>query len=431
MKKLDYLWVMLMALIVSFSTVSCDDDDDNGSSVPKELVGSWVNEGLKIVINADGTGVMNEYGFVTNFTYSYSSNLLTAYFHDEEGDYTEQFGIRFPSKNQLILTDADGEELIFYREGTSEGGSETPGEEPDTEGGLTNGADYDFSVPVDLPEISDAYPEVSGEYEITNTDCGYEFIELMGDGNYLLKKVSDYSYMQKSAGTRKLMTLPVKHKVLTRDASISNNELIYGGYERISEDVYRLDGFGTLEVTKRNDDGNIESFVLVSDDGISMSLTVIKKEPVDDNTGYGKIFCRNWTAVEERAVYSLNGTKIYDAVHTLPEDQVYVFTNRYGIDWREESIFDTGDSALEKVLFSNNGTYLMIFKNEPMELSYWRWENKETGLIYAYDIIDGEIEGAVGQVKFSGKYLYVIEKYTENEGGQYAESVFTTVFKCN
>lgn len=439
MKKLDYLWVMLLALIVSFATVACDEDDEGSSSLPTELVGSWENEGVKITFNSNGTGVINEYGYIANFTCSYASdaNLLTVYFSDEEGDYTEQYRISFSGENQLVMVDMeDGEELIFYREGTSTGGEDgddsgNPDEDLDHEGGLTNGEDYDLSVPVDLPAMSDAYPEVSGEYEIANTDCGYEFIELMGDGNYLVKKTDMYLANQKTAKNKKFISFPVKNKVLTRDASISDSQLVYGGYQKISDDVYYLDGFGTLTVTERNDDGNITSFVLTSNEGVTVDLTVNKKEQIDDNTGNGANLCRNWTAVEERCTYSINGNKMYDAVHSIAEDQVYVFKNKLGIDWRDEDIFDTGDIALQKVLFTSNGTYLMFFKNDPMELSYWRWEDKSSGIIFAYDIYQGEIDGATARVVFSGNYLYVMEEFAEYYDGQYIESVYTSVLRCN
>ena len=118
---------MLLALIVSFATVACDEDDEGSSSLPTELVGSWENEGVKITFNSNGTGVINEYGYISNFTCSYASdaNLLTVYFSDEEGDYTEQYRISFSGENQLVMVDMeDGEELIFYREGTSTGGED-------------------------------------------------------------------------------------------------------------------------------------------------------------------------------------------------------------------------------------------------------------------------------------------------------------------
>ena len=36
MKKLSYLWTLLLALMVGVSFVSCDDDDEGDVGVPKE-----------------------------------------------------------------------------------------------------------------------------------------------------------------------------------------------------------------------------------------------------------------------------------------------------------------------------------------------------------------------------------------------------------
>lgn len=40
MKKLSYLWTLLLALMVGVSFVSCDDDDEGDVGVPKELLGT-------------------------------------------------------------------------------------------------------------------------------------------------------------------------------------------------------------------------------------------------------------------------------------------------------------------------------------------------------------------------------------------------------
>ena len=42
MKKLSYLWTLLLALMVGVSFVSCDDDDEGDVGAPKELLGTWL-----------------------------------------------------------------------------------------------------------------------------------------------------------------------------------------------------------------------------------------------------------------------------------------------------------------------------------------------------------------------------------------------------
>ena len=47
-----------------------------------------------------------------------------------------------------------------------------------------------------------------------------------------------------------------------------------------------------------------------------------------------------------------------------------------------------------RVLFSQAGTYLQFFRDGSVELSYWRWEDKANGVIYAYDFGE-EYDGAL------------------------------------
>ena len=54
MKKLSYLWTLLLALMVGVSFVSCDDDDEGDVGAPKELLGTWLWYGEEITFNANG-----------------------------------------------------------------------------------------------------------------------------------------------------------------------------------------------------------------------------------------------------------------------------------------------------------------------------------------------------------------------------------------
>ena len=81
-----------------------------------------------------------------------------------------------------------------------------------------------------------------------------------------------------------------------------------------------------------------------------------------------------WTTVEERAQYYMERIAIYDAIYRVDADDVTTYVNRYGIDWAEDGIFDTGGDAMVRVLFSQAGTYLQFYRDGSMELSYWKWQ---------------------------------------------------------
>ena len=79
MKKLSYLWTLLLALMVGVSFVSCDDDDEGDVGAPKELLGTWLWYGEEITFNANGSGVLVEDGesYPFSFTYDAASKTLT------------------------------------------------------------------------------------------------------------------------------------------------------------------------------------------------------------------------------------------------------------------------------------------------------------------------------------------------------------------
>ena len=76
MKKLSYLWTLLLALMVGVSFVSCDDDDEGDVGVPKELLGTWLWYGEEITFNANGSGVLVEDGE----SYQYSFTFVVFFF---------------------------------------------------------------------------------------------------------------------------------------------------------------------------------------------------------------------------------------------------------------------------------------------------------------------------------------------------------------
>lgn len=100
---------------------------------------------------------------------------------------------------------------------------------------------------------------------------------------------------------------------------------------------------------------------MIGYDGVETEIPVQKVVNVDDElTGNSGNLCRMWTAVEERAQYYMERVNVYDAIYRVDADQVTTYVNSYGIDWAEEDIFDVGSEAMERVLFSQAGTYLQF-----------------------------------------------------------------------
>ena len=291
--------------------------------------------------------------------------------------------------------------------------------------------EYDTSAPVDLPDVG-RYADVSGKYEVNTTEIPYSSIELTAGGQYVAMKASSYPYSVKAVARRTTKVAGLFNRRPVFKRNFDNSILVAGSFEQISDNEYSLEGFGTLVIDGRDGNGNISAFKLIGSDGTVTDVPVRKAANVDDDlTGNSGNLCRMWTAVEERAQYYMERIAIYDAIYRVDADDVTTYVNRYGIDWAEDGIFDTGGDAMVRVLFSQAGTYLQFYRDGSMELSYWKWADKANGTLYAYD--EGEMaDGATATAVFYGNRVNVIENFTDysEEDDLVLRSIYTTVLEA-
>lgn len=425
MKKLSYLWTLLLALIVGVSFVSCNDDDEGDVGAPKELLGTWLWYGEEITFNANGSGVLVEDGesYPFSFTYDAASKTLTVSADGEVMRWT----IVSISNSKMVAVDEDGYEDVFLRPGASGGDGEEGGDDSEP------APEYDTSAPVDLPDAG-RYADVSGKYEVNTTEIAYSSIELTAGGQYVAMKASSYPYSVKAVArkTTKVAGLFNRRPVFKRN--FDNSILVTGSFEQISDNEYSLEGFGTLVIDGHDGNGNISAFKLIGSDGTVADVPVQKAENVDDElTGNSGNLCRMWTAVEERAQSYMERIVIYDAIYRVDADDVTTYVSGgYGIDWAGHA-FDTGGDAIVRMLFSQAGTYLQFFRDGSVDLSYWRWEDKANGVIYGYDFGE-EYDGATATAVFYGNRVNVIEDFTDysdySEEDDLVRSIHTFVLEA-
>lgn len=430
MKKLSYLWMWLFMLVVATGFVSCSEDDDKGGggNVPQELLGSWnVYVGETLTFNANGTLVW-DYGDgdVETYSYFYDAENKTITFSGY-GE-SETWRIVTLTNSKLVVIEEEGYEITFTKVGASdEDDDDGDGDgDGDNQPGVS-GPDYDTSEPADLPDAT-LYAEVSGKYNIGTTDVPYSSIELTADGYYIVEKTSSYAYGVKAMArkTTKVESMFQRRSAIKR--SYENESLITGSFMEIGEGEYELENFGTLKVTGRDADNDVTSFELDDNTGGSVAFAVDKAaNEAEDLTGNSGNLCRMWRSVESRAQYYYGQNPVYDAIYSTDADEVTTYVNQLNIDWREDMIFDDGGDALTRVLFSQAGTYLMFFRDGSMEQSYWRWVDKENGIICAYDL-DGE--SSTPQTTFYGNRVNIVEEYSEIVDAVEARSVYTEVLEA-
>lgn len=414
MKKLNYLWMMLFAMVMSVGLAACEEDDEKVDA-PQELFGSWNCYGETVTFYSDGRAVWTySDGETDTASYTYDAGsgtiIITAY-----GE-TVRWHIVSLTSTSLTIEDEEGYPMTMERVGSS--GATDDDDENVAPGGPSGeeDSDFDMSAPSTLLPVADLYPEVSGKYEVSNAESGISSIELLGDGHYLLQKASASYYMMKKAPGKNGRLRGVMASAVKRDY-MADESLVFGGFAKVEDDLFELEGFGTLEVTRRDSVGNIVGFVLTDNSGLTIiPLTVDRLPSMGGWSEATDRICRSWEVAKERSIMYMDSTKVLDATYWVGGDYVSVATNLLGIDVEDEELFDMGGWATISARFSPNGTYLMFFRDGTMELSYWRWEDEANGLIYSYDIYNGEEDGMIGQAAFSDDKMTITTQAGYNMG---------------
>ena len=206
-----------------------------------------------------------------------------------------------------------------------------------------------MSAPSNLQPVADLYPEISGKYQVANTESGISSIEMMGNGHYLLRKAPTYYSKKMNAAKKEALTKGIYH-----DTSIETEDLIYGCFTKLSDMQYELDGFGTFQVARRDAQNVVVDIVLTDYTGTSIELNVNLEETVGElMTGNTALLCgRFWQLVKDQCTVWVNDKLGFNGIYYAEEDRVSVLVN--DIMASPDYFFDFGDetttrSALESL----------------------------------------------------------------------------------
>ena len=417
MKKLDYLWMMLFAVFVSVGLVACEEDDEV-SDAPQELFGTWNYYGETVTFNPDGTMTWTySDGSTETASFSYeaghSTIVLTA--HGE----TDRWRIVTLNSTTLTVEDSYGERMTMSRVGSEadsepeqgeQGGGELTPEQP-----METDPDFDMSSPSTLSPVADLYPEISGKYVVSNAESGISYIEMLGNGHYLLRKATSY-YLQ--AGRAMSKGARASQRSVYHDNRIETEDLLYGGFTKVSDLEYWLDGVGTLQVVRRNEQGAVVDFMLTDEDGESTTLTVDLEEAVGDlMTGNTALLCgRYWQLVKDHCVVWLNGKLGFDGYYYAEEDRLSVVANN--IMANPDDFFDFGHETTMEAFFSPFGSYVFFNRDGSMGVALWRWVDEAAGTIFAYDVYEGVEDGGQSQLVFSEDRMTITSSSTYQEASE-------------
>ncbi|MBO6063965.1 MAG: hypothetical protein J6P62_08320 [Bacteroidales bacterium] len=192
--------------------------------------------------------------------------------------------------------------------------------------------------------------QVLGKYEITDASSPIQSIELTKDGEYIVTK--------RPARTRSGEDLDL------------NDVWLYGNFTFV-DGTYFLQGFGKIVIDFLTG-GAAEISIDTGDwdDKVHANLASTVQE-----TEINRELCRHW--VFDRSYFSLSFSD-------LP------FLN-FGFDvdgcdftkWFQKTGDEEGEQDLDKkckgLIFTESGTYAVLFDNGKVNVGSWAWENKEDG----------------------------------------------------
>ncbi len=280
----------------------------------------------------------------------------------------------------------------------------------------------------------------AAKYVIDNAQAEYASIELTESGNYIITP-NQMSNARRYASAEEKKT----NKLSLLKNSIWNNpdevpatryevysHILYGKYTKTSENVYTLDGYGTLTI-KKDDSGSSFSIVLTPFGMDSKEYTAHQMN-ADLNSGMSDKLCRTWIFESFKYYVKLNGKTMLELSANSIEELLKKMKA-----WAEKNDpeFDPSDweDALEgfqhgaqpdNMIFTKTGTYVVFYSTEELAVSTWKWKNEKKGILhYCWNPawIDDPYEGGDVKIEFKNNKLHVTEFAYELEDEDYEEGI--------
>ena len=110
---------------------------------------------------------------------------------------------------------------------------------------LTSCNNYTFETP--------AYESISAKYIATSPYSDIKSLELSSSGNYIVIKNNGY-YESYNIASRNAFVNNLVYSKTTKTRSAEYENIIYGKFTKIDENKYELEGYGTVIITKTDDD---------------------------------------------------------------------------------------------------------------------------------------------------------------------------------
>ena len=282
---------------------------------------------------------------------------------------------------------------------------------------------------------------ISGKFIINDKSLGYESIELLNSGSYIVILADN-----DSEGSEPINIVSSDELILSSGTTIlesgvfnnvtrssANSKYIYGSYTRISDFIYNLDGFGLLTIDM--DDNEVNSFNIILNNGKEVTMGVSRQNEYTSSSATDQL-CNEWIVkvLEER---KYEGEElVYNIKYTVGKstlDISYDPNNSY--TYQINTFIERNKMEGPKnIIFSKAGTYAVLNNNGALGSAKWWWKNETNGQMY-YSWNDDEEEdeeASYATVQFNDNKLIVYEtSYTYIHGSStnktYRSETYTTL----
>lgn len=287
----------------------------------------------------------------------------------------------------------------------------------DNDGVINNGGNGGNGGNTENTITTPKYADKAMNLIINDANSPYSSIEFTESGTYIIVQ-NDIA----SAKEKKAKSIFEKKLSFTR-AGYDN--IIHGTYT-VNGDVYTLENFGTITI-KKNEDGTAANLVIMKNGESSpMTINADVKDKVSDSDMTKKL-CSTWIIERMEIKETINGKVVKDISATpeelmqkeldefikelesmgVPKDLIQEYLKEYG--------YETNFPV--EVTFSMAGTYVVMYSDNTLAVSTWKWKNEEKGIIYygwEYGKFDEEDQATIS---YENNKLVVTEEYTEEEDG--------------
>ncbi len=288
------------------------------------------------------------------------------------------------------------------------------------------------------------YESVSALYEVTgNSGIDIKSIELTASGDYIITKNPYSGFAAPRNGKSVDKKKGLFHKALATRAVSDYGWIICGKYEKIDDTTFELERWGRIKITGSSDHAmSIE----VTPVGSSSSYTVpVAKKEQHPNSSLTDKLCRTWSIGSMRITISFGNRQIYNKEYKMTElskfnedmkklEQQYGFDDDedddyYGDDEDDDEFFDGIDNYPEKIIFTKSGTYMVMYSQEELAISTWRWQNESKGILhYAWNYYDDEYAAGDVNISFRGNQLAIKESLSDDEDGDDEEGSIVATY---